>query len=102
MRHRTTIVSRAAVFGDDVFGNEVFFLGIGRIGDDVSSLRIGRIGDDSFFGSKFQTRVCVCVCVCGFSSATDRSAEVCSMKKSEKIGQFLLKNVRDSFLFPWF
>ena len=77
MRHRTTIVSRAAMssFLGSVMTlspNDMFFLGI-------------EISD-----------------TCGFSFATDRSGEVCSVKKSEKIGQFLLKNVRDFFLFPWF
>ena len=43
MRHRTTIVSRAAVFGDDVFGNDVF--GNEVFGNEVFFLGIG---DDSF------------------------------------------------------
>ena len=66
MRHRTTIVSRAAMSS---------FLGSVMI---LSSAMIC-----SFLGSKFQ--------VCGFSFATDRLSEVCSVKKSEKIVNFSSK-----------
>ena len=65
MRHRTTIVSRAAM--SSFFGDDMFFLGI-------------EISD-----------------TCGFSFATDRSAEVCSVKKSEKIVNFSSKTCGISF-----
>ena len=94
MRHRTTIVSRAAVFGDDVFGNDVF-------GDDVFFLRIG---DDMFFlgiGGEIPTRVALFPPEVGKSatiSASQQELQIlmvfsryCSVKKRRENCQFLLK-----------
>ena len=46
-RHRTTIVSSAAVFGDDVFGNDVF-------GNEVFFLGIGPVSEISFSSDNFR------------------------------------------------
>ena len=59
---------------DEVFGDDVFLL---RIGDDVFFLGL-QISD-----------------TCGFSSATDRSAEVCSVKEMRKWSISPQKNVRN-------
>ena len=71
----------SSFLGSATFGDYVFFL---RIGDDVFFLGID---DDSLVETPRELQIV---------------RHVCSVKKSEKIGQFLLKNVRDLFLFPWF